>query len=170
MTVIEKELKNTPLFKKHVELGARMVPFSGWNMPVQYSGIVEEHLHTRQKASIFDICHMGEFFLRGPGVEKAVTRLITCRIDDMPDGKCRYGFMLNESGGVIDDLIVFKLSREEYMLVVNAGTIEKDKEWIKNNIASNINFSDESDEIAKIDLQGPLSGDILSELIDKKGY
>ena len=90
MTVVEEEMKKTPLFNKHLELGARMVPFSGWEMPVQYTSIIGEHLHTRRKASIFDICHMGEFFLRGPSAEKAVSRLITCRVDDMSDGKCRY--------------------------------------------------------------------------------
>ncbi len=168
MNVTGQELKNTPLFNKHVEAGARMVPFSGWNMPVQYTGIIDEHLHTRNKASIFDICHMGEFFLQGPGADRTLSRLVTCRIDDMHDGKCRYGFLLNQNGGIVDDLIVFRISPEEYMLVVNAGTIGKDREWIVSNIPANIDFSDRSEDIAKIDIQGPLSGKVLEELIDKK--
>lgn len=144
-----------------------MVSFSGWNMPVQYTGIIEEHLHTREKVSIFDICHMGEFFLKGPGAEKALSRLVTCRTDNMPEGKCRYGFLLNDSGGIVDDLIVFKISPEEYMLVVNAGTVEKDFAWLTANLPPGIDFSDESDNIAKIDIQGPLSGDIISRMAGK---
>jgi len=168
MSVVDQDLKKTPLFDKHVELGARMVPFSGWNMPVQYTGIIEEHLHTRTKASIFDICHMGEFFLRGPGAEKAVDRLVTCRIDDMPDGKCRYGFLLNANGGIVDDLIVFRLNAEEFMLVVNAGTIDKDREWVRENIPSRVDFSDVSEKTGKLDIQGPLSGEIMSGIVGEK--
>ncbi len=158
------DLKKTPLYDRHLEAGARMVPFSGWSMPVQYAGIIEEHLHTRSKAGLFDICHMGEFFLKGPSAGEELDRLVTCRIDDMPVGRCRYGFILNENGGIIDDLIVFKTSPDDYMLVVNAGTVRKDREWIKSNISGKVRFSDESEKIAKLDLQGPLSGEILVRL------
>ncbi|MFH1395223.1 MAG: glycine cleavage system aminomethyltransferase GcvT [Candidatus Omnitrophota bacterium] len=157
-------LKNTPLYHKHIELGAKMVPFSGWNMPVQYTSIIDEHIHTRTKAGLFDIFHMGEFFLKGPAAAEELEKLVTCRIDNMPIGKCRYGFMLNEKGGIIDDLIVFKISSEEFKLVVNAGTIDKDKEWIKSRISSEDLFADESEKIAKLDIQGPLSAVIVDNL------
>ena len=141
-----------------------MVPFSGWNMPLQYTGIIEEHMHTREKAGLFDICHMGELFLKGEGAEEALSRLVSCRTTDMPEGKCRYGFMLNSRGGIVDDLIVFKISGREFMLVVNAGTTDKDIEWIKGNISGEVSFFDDSENIAKLDLQGPLSGEVMAEL------
>ncbi|MEA3490122.1 MAG: glycine cleavage system aminomethyltransferase GcvT [Candidatus Omnitrophota bacterium] len=161
------DLNVTPLYNKHLEAGARMVPFSGWNMPVQYTGIIEEHLHTRSRAGLFDICHMGEFFLRGSSAGEEVDRLVTCRIDDMPAGKCRYGFLLREDGGIIDDLIVFKISPEEFMLVVNSGTVEKDRKWIESHVSSGTEFSDESDRMAKLDLQGPLSAEVLSRILGR---
>ena len=111
----DNDLKKTPLYKKHLEAGAKMVPFSGWSMPVQYTSIIEEHVHTRSKAGLFDICHMGEFFIKGPTAEKDINNLVTCCVDDMNVGKCKYGFMLKENGGVVDDLIVFKTSENEYM-------------------------------------------------------
>ncbi len=160
-------LKRTPLYNRHVGLGAKMIPFSGWSMPVQYRGIIEEHIHTRTMVSIFDICHMGEFVVKGPSAENEVNKLVTCRIDDMPVGKCRYGFMLNEKGGIIDDLIVFKTGRDEFMLVVNAGTTSKDRTWILKNLVSSEIFSDRSNEIAKLDVQGPLSGDVIRDITGK---
>lgn len=163
-----QDLKNTPLFAKHVALGAKMVPFSGWNMPVQYTGIIEEHLHTRAKAGLFDICHMGEFTLKGSSSGKDLERLVTCSISDMPVGKCKYGFLLKEDGGIIDDLIVFKMAPYEYMLVVNAGTIAKDSAWVSTHLSGTTVFKDESPEIAKLDLQGPLSGKIMAELIGEE--
>lgn len=162
MSQNNQNLKNTPLYEAHIRHGAKMVAFSGWNMPLQYTGIIEEHIHTRQKAGLFDIFHMGEFFLRGRNAENEVEKLVTCRISDMREGKARYGFLLNESGGIIDDLIVFRLKAEEFMLVVNSGCVEKDASWIKEHISSRVNFSDESQKIAKLDLQGPFSGEVLS--------
>lgn len=141
-----------------------MVPFSGWEMPVQYTGIIEEHMHTRARASLFDICHMGEFFLKGPSSAKDLDRLVTCRIDDMPEGKCHYGFMLNGNGGIIDDLIVYKISQEEFMVVVNASTLDKDKAWIEKNISSGTFFIDDSSNIAKVDIQGPVTGKVMASL------
>lgn len=159
------ELKKTPLCEKHVALGARMVPFSGWLMPVQYTGILEEHLYTRSDVSIFDICHMGEFLLKGKTAESDVDRLVTCDVKGLNSGKCRYGFLLNEKGGVIDDLIVFKMADEEFMLVVNAGTIDKDSAWIRRHLSSGTVFEDISDKTGKIDVQGPLSQAAVSALL-----
>ncbi len=168
MTNTDINIKSTPLYGKHVELGARMVPFSGWNMPVQYAGIIEEHLHVRGKVGLFDICHMGEFIVKGPSSEKELDGLITCRMDDMLTGKCRYGFLLNEAGGIIDDLIVFKISRDEFMLVVNAGTIEKDKKWITKHLSNEVTFTDISEATAKLDVQGPLAEEIMIRLANRK--
>lgn len=165
MSENDQILKSTPLYRKHVALGARMVPFAGWNMPVQYTGIIEEHTHTRTKAGLFDICHMGEFIVKGSASARDLETLLTCRIDDMPVGRCKYGFMLNDRGGIIDDLIVFKTGPYEYMLVVNAGTIEKDKAWVLKHLSPTTGFSDESPNVAKLDLQGPLSGKVLSAVI-----
>ena len=161
----EALLKRTPLYKKHLALGARMVPFSGWEMPVQYTGIIDEHLHTREKAGLFDICHMGELFIKGENAAREVDRLVTCETSDMPEGKCRYGFLLNKKGGIVDDLIVFKISQQEFMLVVNAGTRDKDREWIEKNISKDVSFFDDSDNVAKLDIQGPLSGKVMSGLV-----
>lgn len=160
-------LKRTPLYNEHITAGAKMVPFSGWAMPVQYSGIIEEHLHTRERAGIFDICHMGEFLLKGPDAESDLERLVTCRVSDMVPGKCRYGFILNENGGIIDDLIVFKISGEEFMLVVNSATTEKDLEWIRKNISPVTALEDISDGTAKIDIQGPSSSRVLEKIIGR---
>lgn len=164
MELDSKGLGRTPLYGRHVEAGARMVPFAGYLMPVQYSGIIGEHLQTREKVGLFDTCHMGEFLIRGPAAEADVDRLVTCRVDDMSVGQCRYGFLTNTSGGIIDDLIVFKMSTEEYMLVVNAGTREKDAGWISRHLSTGTSFCDVSDGTAKIDLQGPDSMKILSEI------
>ncbi|MCK5450343.1 MAG: glycine cleavage system aminomethyltransferase GcvT [Candidatus Omnitrophica bacterium] len=157
-------LKNTPLYSRHIGLGAKIVPFSGWNMPLQYSGIIEEHLQTRDQAGLFDICHMGEFILKGSQAGEDLEKLLTCRIDNLQKERCRYGFLLNGSGGIIDDLIVFKVSEEEFMLVVNAGTTEKDKKWIQQNISEDTVFNDISDRTAKLDIQGPLAEQIISKV------
>jgi len=125
-------------------------------------------MHTRQEAGLFDICHMGEFFLIGSSAAGDTAKLVTCRTEDMSAGKCRYGFMLNNKGGIIDDLIVFKISDTEFMLVVNAGTIDKDMSWIKKNISSSTDFYNRSDDMAKLDLQGPLSDDVMGRLVDSR--
>ncbi|MDD5633884.1 MAG: glycine cleavage system aminomethyltransferase GcvT, partial [Candidatus Omnitrophica bacterium] len=166
MTETHQTLKKTPLCERHASAGAKMVPFAGWYMPVQYAGIIEEHMHTRSKVSLFDICHMGEFFVTGTSAEKDIDKLVTCRIDDLVPGKARYGFLLNADGGIIDDLIVFKKNTNDFMLVVNAGTIAKDAAWIKKNISAGTSFSDESEKMAKLDLQGPLADDVIKKLVD----
>lgn len=156
-------LKKTPLYDKHIEFGARMVSFSGWKMPLQYSGIIVEHCHTREKAGLFDTCHMGRFLIRGKGCVQALEKMLTCGVGDMRCGKCRYGFLLNDNGGIIDDLIVFRFKDNEYMMVVNAGSAEKDRKWIKSRISGDVRFFDDSVNTAKLDIQGPLSGRIVSE-------
>lgn len=157
-------LQSTPLTSRHESLGAKMAPFAGWNMPIQYEGILAETLHTRQAASCFDTCHMGEFLVRGDGKRSGLDLLVSGRIDDMRPGTCRYTSLLNEKGGVIDDLIVLRKAAEEWMLVVNAATVGKDKEHLRRHLGKNSDFKDISQGYGKIDLQGPLSRGILAAL------
>ncbi len=145
----------TPLFDLHCSLGARMAPFAGWDMPIQYAGILAEHHHTRQEASVFDTCHMGEFDLRGPAAEADLERLVSLNVATIPVGRCRYGYLLNERGGVIDDLTVYRRPHGAFLVVVNAGTRQRNAEWMRAHLSGGTHFTDLSDELAKLDVQGP---------------
>ena len=158
----ESQLRETVLANEHRSLSAKMVPFAGWNMPVQYSeGILAEHLHTRNAVSLFDICHMGEFRVRGAAAAAALDHALARAVADQKTGTCRYNFLLNEKGGVLDDLIVYRLADDEFYIVVNAGTRERDALVLRERLGSAVSFEDESDTTAKLDLQGPLSAEIL---------
>ncbi|MDP8259030.1 MAG: glycine cleavage system aminomethyltransferase GcvT [Candidatus Aadella gelida] len=157
-------LKRTPLYEEHLKLGAKIVPFSGWSMPLQYTGIIDEHFQTREKVGLFDICHMGELVVEGRAAENDLEKLLSCSIKDIAQGKCRYGFLLNGSGGIIDDLIVFRTGEETFMLVVNSATTQKDLDWILQNISSETKARDISEETAKIDLQGPGSSSVIKQV------
>jgi len=159
------DLLTTPLNQWHKDNKAKMVPFAGWEMPVQYSGIMAEHKHTRVSASIFDISHMGEFIISGDQAEQALSNILTHDLKTLTPGKCRYGFMLNENGGVLDDLIVYRLEEHKFMLVVNGACIDSDFEWIKSHLPQNVDITNLSLDLAKIDLQGPKSIDVLEETI-----
>lgn len=159
------ELRTTPLNAWHSSNGARMVPFAGWEMPVQYSGILDEHKQTRSSASIFDISHMGEFLLEGPGATQALSKIVTHNLATLAPGKCRYGFLLQENGGILDDLIVYRLNEERYMLVVNGACIASDFAWIQNHLPSGPAFTNQSFDIGKIDLQGPKSFEVLHRIL-----
>jgi aminomethyltransferase len=157
--------QKTVLYEKHERLGARFVEFGGWLMPVNYAeGIIAEHHHTRNKVSLFDICHMGEFSMSGPNAAKDLDNLTARSVITQKIGACKYNFLLNENGGVIDDIIVYKKADNDFFIVVNAGTKNSDAEWIKNHISPLSNFLDLSDETAKLDLQGPKSKQVLIEL------
>ena len=147
----------TPLFDRHVALGAKMAPFNGWDMPIQYAGILAEHQDTRTAASVYDICHMGEFELRGPAAESDLERLLTQNVHTIREGQCRYGYLLNEQGGVLDDLTCYRRGPGHFWLVVNAGTREGDAAWIRSHLSPGTEFTDLSDGIAKLDIQGPSS-------------
>lgn len=138
-----------------------MIPFAGWEMPVQYAGIIEEHLHTRSRASLFDTSHMGEFRLTGPSAFADIDRLFTGRLDNLAEGRGRYGFLLNPDGGIIDDIMVFRAGAAEMFLVVNAATTAKDRQWITGNLSAATTFADESLATAMIALQGPLAPEVL---------
>ena len=158
------DLKFTPLVNQHKKLKAQMAPFGGWLMPIQYSGIIREHNWTRRYASLFDICHMGEFIVQGDARETNLENIITFNLQNMPLGSCHYGFMLNEKGGLIDDLIVYRLGREEWMIVVNAAPTLNDAEHIKKHLSNSASFKNISDFQAKLDLQGPESENVLKAL------
>ena len=164
-----ENLKTTPLNDKHFALGAKMVPFAGWLMPVQYAeGIIAEHRHTRTLASIFDIYHMGEFRVKGEGSAIALDRILARAVADQKPGTCRYNFLLNDKGTVIDDLIVYRIAENEFFIVVNAGTKDTDAARFRELLPENILFNDESAATAKIDLQGPESANVLEALGLKK--
>jgi aminomethyltransferase len=157
-------MKKTALHEQHMASGARMGEFGGWDMPIQYAGILQEHQHTRKKVSVFDICHMGEFEISGPAAGQDLERLLTCSVDSLRVGQIRYGFMLAENGGTIDDLTCYKRDEDRYMLVVNAGTAEKDAAWIRAHLSCGTTFEDLSAGMAKLDVQGPESRSALEEV------
>ncbi|OGV38563.1 MAG: glycine cleavage system protein T [Lentisphaerae bacterium GWF2_45_14] len=160
-----EELRSTPIANEHVKLGARMVPFAGWNMPVQYAeGILAEHAHTREKVSLFDICHMGEFRVKGKDSAEALDGILARPVRDQKTGVCRYNFLLNEKGTVIDDLLVYRITEDEFFIVVNAGTRDGDAAQFRRHLPSGCTFTDESDETAKFDIQGPLSVEVIEKL------
>ena len=162
---VQTNLRQTPLYLEHAKLKARMVPFAGWDMPVQYVSIISEYEHTRNAASLFDTCHMGEFLVEGDARRSGLDKIVTQALADMPVKTCRYGLLLNESGGVLDDLIVFRLEKEKWMIVVNGGTIEKDYQQFEAHVNSESLLKNISFETGKLDLQGPLARDVLRDFI-----
>ena len=159
-------IRNTPLRDSHARRGAKFMNFGGWNMPVHYKGIIHEHKHTRSAVSVFDIYHMGEFLLKGAQSQGDVARLISNSVEKIRVGQCRYGLLLNESGGILDDLITYRLEEDTYMLVVNAGTTEADAGWIRDHLSPGTTFRNISEETAKIDVQGPRALEALSDATD----
>ena len=156
-----EELKSTPLVTEHEKLHALMAPFGGWNMPIQYEGIIAEHRWCREQAALFDICHMGEFLYQGDIEAGGLENVFTFSVKSIPVGRSRYGFLLNDRGGVIDDLIVFRLAEDEVMIVVNAATIANDFAVIGSRLTGSARFTDISTATGKLDLQGPRARDVL---------
>jgi len=154
----------TPLYETHLALKAKMAPFGGWLMPIQYQGILVEHAHTRKNVSVFDICHMGEFMLQADPVLSGFDRIVTQNIVGMPLGSCRYGFILNDQGGILDDLIVYRINATSWMIVVNAATTPTDLAHFKKYLNAGCLLEDASGKTAKLDLQGPQSLDVLKTL------
>ena len=165
MTTTET-LKRTPLYENHVALNAKMVPFGGWEMPVQYEGILQEYEQTRRGVTLFDTSHMGEFLIEGDVKDSGLDRIVTMALSDMPLKTCRYGLILNEQGGTIDDTIVFRVEKDKWFIVVNGGTTTKDARYFQKYLNKNAVFKDISSSTGKLDLQGPLSREILSKFID----
>jgi len=159
-------LLTTPLTEWHRKNAAKMVPFAGWEMPVQYASIIAEHNHTRTEASVFDICHMGEFTVSGPGAGEALGKIVTQNLATLGVGKCRYGFLTNDEGGVLDDQIIYCLEKDRYMVVVNASRIESDGAWISSRLPEGVLFEDISANTAKIDLQGPKAFEVIQSALE----
>ena len=160
------EPRRTPLAARHESLDARMVDFHGWWMPIQYEGIVAEHQHTRSVVSAFDVSHMGQLLFRGEHAARELDRVVTRRVSDMPVGRCRYALLLNEGGGIEDDLLVYRVRDNEYMLVANASTFEKDAALIQARVSDAAGFEDASSVFAMIAVQGPRSKDALASVVD----
>src|SRR5271154_3475019 len=123
-------LKRTPLYAEHLAAGGKMVPFGGWEMPVQYSGILAEHAAVRERVGLFDISHMGEFLVAGPNAERALNHLLTNDVSKLAVGQAQYTLMCNHEGGIVDDLIVYRLEPSVFLIIVNASNIESDFLWM----------------------------------------
>jgi len=160
-------LKKTPLHDRHVALGARTMAFGGFDMPVQYSGIIEEHMAVREQAGLFDVSHMGEVFVRGPQATAFVQQLVTNDASKLYDGRAMYTVMCRPDGGIVDDLIVYRRAEDWYMLVINAANIEKDVAWMRDHNPVGADLENVSDETALLALQGPASFDIAQPFVDR---
>lgn len=161
----EITLKQTPLYHEHVKLQAQIVGFGGWDMPLQYKGILAEYAATRREVSLFDTSHMGEFIIEGDLQASGLDRLVTQRLSDLAVGACRYGALLKEDGGVLDDLIVYRLALAKWMIVVNGATMERDAAQFQRELSSQTKFTNISSSTGKLDIQGPKSRELLSRFI-----
>lgn len=161
-------LKNTALTDKHIALGAKMVPFAGYNMPVSYSGLNDEHATVREAVGMFDVSHMGEFILRGPNALDLIQRVTSNDASVLVDGKAQYSCLPNDKGGIVDDLIVYKIADEHYMLVVNASNMEKDWNWISKHNTKGVDMKNISDDTSLLAVQGPKAMATLQKLTDVK--
>lgn len=162
-------MKNTAFTKFHQEAGAKMVPFAGYTMPVEYSGINEEHTTVREKVGVFDVSHMGEFWVTGPSALEYLQYITSNDVSALYDGKIQYSCFPNGKGGIVDDLLVYRYNLEKYLLVVNAANIEKDWNWcVKNaakfNITAGKNLINASDELAQLAVQGPFALEAMQKL------
>jgi len=159
-------MKNTALTDKHVQLGAKMVPFAGYNMPVQYAGINVEHETVRKGVGVFDVSHMGEFILKGEKALDLIQRVTSNDASKLYDGKVQYSCLPNEDGGIVDDLLVYRIDEKTYMLVVNASNIEKDWNWISKFNTEGAEMKDISERTSLLAVQGPKAADALQSLTD----
>src|SRR5438067_5431779 len=156
--------KRTALFAMHKALGARLIPFSGWEMPVEYSGIAKEHNAVRTSAGLFDVSHMGEFEIRGPEALDLIQSVTTNDASKVSDGQAQYSAMAYPHGAVVDDLLVYRHNAEHFMLVVNAANIGKDFEWINSHNRVDATVDNVSDDVGLLALQGPKAVEILTPL------
>ncbi|MBE9599035.1 glycine cleavage system aminomethyltransferase GcvT [Pedobacter sp. MC2016-24] len=159
-------MKNTALTNKHISLGAKMVPFAGYNMPVQYEGINAEHATVRNGVGVFDVSHMGEFILKGENALDLIQRVTSNDASKLYDGKIQYSCLPNEDGGIVDDLLVYRLDEQTYMLVVNASNIEKDWNWIQKYNTKGVEMHNISDKTSLLAIQGPKAAEALQSLTD----
>jgi len=160
------ELKNVALEQTHIALGAKMVPFAGYNMPVSYTGLNEEHLTVRNAVGVFDVSHMGEFILKGENALDLIQRVTSNDASVLADGKVQYSCLPNDKGGIVDDLLVYRITDKEYMLVVNASNIEKDWNWISKFNTKGVEMKNISDSVSLLAVQGPKAAQALQKLTD----
>lgn len=158
------EIKQVPLNDVHVKLGAKMVPFAGFNMPVRYSSDIEEHMAVRNGVGVFDVSHMGEFTLKGPNALDLIQRVTSNDASKLEDNQAQYSCLPNETGGIVDDLIVYKIKDDDYLLVVNAGNIEKDWNWIAKYNTKGVDMKNISDDVCLFAVQGPVAAKVLQTL------
>ena len=163
---MEQTNKKTCLYDKHVALGALMSPFGGFVMPIQYSNIVDEHQAVRQQCGVFDVSHMGEVLISGPDAERYVNHLFTNDVRQMPVGKILYGMMCYEHGGVVDDLLLYKLADHRFFLVINAANIDKDWDWIQQQAAGyEVTLEHQSDRYGELAIQGPKAEEVMEKVL-----
>jgi aminomethyltransferase len=164
-------MKDTSLSGVHRELGARMVPFAGYNMPLEYSGVKDEHLTVREAVGVFDVSHMGEIWVRGPQAARLIQRVTTNDVTRLYDGRVQYTCFPNGNGGIVDDLLVYRVADENYLLVVNAANIEKDWKWLQEQNTVGAEMENASDRTAQLAVQGPRATETLQKLtaIDLNG-
>ena len=159
-------MKDIALKDKHIALGAKLVPFAGYNMPVQYSGLSEEHINVRENLGVFDVSHMGEFYVKGEEAIELLQRITTNDARKLTPGKVQYTCMPNGKGGIVDDLLVYCISETEYLLVVNASNIDKDWDWILQNNDYEAVLSNSSDDLSLLAVQGPKAAKAMQVLTD----
>ncbi len=150
-----QDLRRTPLYERHVALGARLVPFAGWEMPVQYEGVIPEHLAVRRSWGVFDVSHMGQLHVEGPTAHELLQRLLSNDLDRIGDGEAQYTLLTNERGGIVDDLIAYRIELAHYLLVVNAGNRETAFGWLAEREQRGSSVRDASDDYALLAVQGP---------------
>lgn len=163
-----RELRRTPLWEVHRQLGARMVPFAGWDMPVQYAGLTAEHTAVRQNVGLFDVSHMGEFRISGRGAPQALNRLVTGDVAAMKVGQALYTLLCRPDGGIIDDIIVYRMATDSYLLCVNGANVSKDANWCASELAAekSVTFENVSDFYGQIAIQGPAAFGLLCRAVD----
>jgi aminomethyltransferase len=159
-------MRRTPLFEEHLKLGARMVDFAGWEMPVQYAGVIDEHRAVRSASGIFDLGHMGEIWVRSPHAGAALDHALVSRPSALQPGRAQYSIMVNESGGMIDDLIVYRVVEDEWLVVANASNAERVAALLVERVGGVTDVTDESAATAMIAIQGPQSAEVASALFD----
>jgi aminomethyltransferase len=164
-TIDTEQLKKTPFYKYHIEAGAKMVPFAGYLMPVQYSGITAEHLAVRENVGMFDLSHMGEFMVSGSGALDFIQKMTTNDASMLEVGQIQYSCLCYEDGGIVDDLLVYRLS-EAYLLIVNGANIEKDYEWLVSHLDNNVQLDNKSDYFGLLAIQGPNAQQVLEGMSD----
>lgn len=159
-------LKRTPLYEKEAAAGGKMIDFGGWELPVQYEGILKEHKMVREKAGLFDVSHMGEIIVKGEGAKGFIQTMITNDVNKIETGQAIYSPICYENGGTVDDLIVYQIAEDEFFIVVNAANTDKDFDWFCNHSLDSLDLQNVSDSIAQLAIQGPKAEEILQRLTD----